>query len=65
MSEDYITTGEAARVAEVTTGRIRQLLLKGRLKGKRFGRDWMVDRNSILEFAASQRKPGRPSIDKR
>ena len=64
MTEEYVTTEEAARIAKVTTGRIRQLLLKGRLKGKHFGRDWMVERNNILEFVSSPRKTGRPPIDK-
>jgi excisionase family DNA binding protein len=65
MNEDYVTTQEAARIAKVTRGRIRQLLLRGRLKGRHFGRDWQVELTSLKEFTTSTRKPGRPPIDKK
>jgi excisionase family DNA binding protein len=58
MSETYITTKKAAELAGVTDGYIRLLLGKGTLKGKRFGRDWLVSRKSVEKFAATERKPG-------
>lgn len=61
----YITSGEAALILGVTIGRIRQLLLKGTLTGKHFGRAWMVDRRSVERYAASGRKPGPKPLDKR
>ncbi len=64
MIEDYISTKEAAQIAKVTTGRIRQLLAKGELRGKRIGRDWIVERHSVKEFASLQRKPGPKPLDK-
>jgi hypothetical protein len=64
MTEEYVTTTEAASIAGVTVGRVRKLLLRGRLKGRHFGRDWQVELSSLREFAASPRKPGRPRIDK-
>jgi hypothetical protein len=63
MTEEFVTTSEAARLAGVTIGRIRQLLLGGRLKGRHFGRDWQVELQSLREFIAS-RKTGRPPLDK-
>lgn len=65
MPSRYITTTEAASIAGVTTtGRIRQLLLAGILKGKHFGRDWMVERKSVEEYAKSYRKRGPKPLDK-
>ncbi len=62
MSEEYVTTRKAAEIAKVTPGRIRQLLLKGQLKGSHFGRDWMIERRSLETFAAKVRKRGpKPS----
>jgi len=60
---NYVTSGEAANMAKVTRGRIRQLLLKGRIRGKHFGRDWQVELSSLKEFIEN-RKTGRPPIDK-
>jgi len=58
----YITTKEAAQLAGVTDGYIRLLLGRGTLKGKRFGRDWLVSRKSVEQFAQTERKPGpKPS----
>lgn len=54
----YVTSNEAAEIANVTPGRIRQLLVEGRLKAKRLGRDWFIKRESIEAYAQSNRKPG-------
>jgi excisionase family DNA binding protein len=62
---NYLTSGEAAKILGITNGRVRQLLIKGTLKGKRFGHIWMVDRRSVERYAASGRKPGPKPLDKR
>ena len=64
MPDGFISSKEAAEIAGVTTGYIRRLLLRGRLKGKKLGRDWLVNRKSVQEFVQSPRKTGRPPIDK-
>ena len=64
MPDGYISSKEAGEIAGVTTGYIRRLLLQGRLKGKKIGRDWLVNRKSVQEFVQSPRKTGRPPIDK-
>ena len=61
---EYVTSSEAAKILGITTGRIRQLLIKGTLKGKHFGRVWMVYRRSIERYEASNRKPGPKPLDK-
>jgi len=60
---NYVTSGEAANILGITTGRVRQLLLNGTLKGKHFGHVWMLDRRSVDRFAAT-RRTGRPPLDK-
>ena len=62
MTERYITTKQAADLAGVTDGYIRLLLGRGILKGKRFGRDWLVSRKSVEQFAQTERRRGpKPS----
>ena len=61
----YATTGEAAKILRVQDSRIRQLLLSGTLRGKKFGHVWMVEQKSIDKYAKSNRKPGPKPLDKR
>jgi len=56
---DYVTTKEAAQIAGVKPRYIRRLLLAGALEGERLGRDWLVKRRSIEQFAATERRRGR------
>jgi excisionase family DNA binding protein len=58
MAEEWITTQEAAEIIGVSIKQVSHLLLNGRIKGKKFGRFWMVDKQSAEEYAASNRKPG-------
>jgi hypothetical protein len=63
--EDHVTVTQAADILKLkSTGRVRQLLLAGILRGKKFGSYWMVERKSIEEYARSNRKPGPKPIDK-
>jgi excisionase family DNA binding protein len=43
-----LTTQEAAEIAGVSDAYIRQLLLEGkRLRGEKFGRQWMIQRAEL------------------
>lgn len=64
MVEGYIGTKEAGAISGLTTGYLRRLLVKGRIKGRRIGRDWVIERESLLQFLRIERKMGRPPIDK-
>lgn len=54
----YISVKDAALVLSVTGSRVRQLLLKGTINGKRFGPVWLVSRASVNRYLHSYRKPG-------
>lgn len=61
----YITTSEAAEIIGCVDSRVRQLLRKAVLAGRRMGRDWMVDKASAERYAAAERKPGpKPKAEK-
>ena len=47
LSSRTLTTQEAARKLGVTEQRIRQLAAAGEIKAEKWGRDWMVDTESV------------------
>jgi excisionase family DNA binding protein len=56
--EKKLTSKEAAEKLGISTARVRQLVLSGKLRAEKFGRDLMIDEKD-LELV-SDRKPGRP-----
>ncbi|PSQ88262.1 MAG: hypothetical protein BRD45_06905 [Bacteroidetes bacterium QS_8_64_10] len=53
MSSDaYMTTKEAACRLGYTTQHTRLLIRQGKLEGSKFGRDWMVVRESVEDYHA-------------
>lgn len=58
MSERMLTTEEAATALGVTTARVRQMIIAGRLPAQRFGRSHMI-LESDLQLVEG-RTPGRP-----
>lgn len=60
-----LSTKEAAqRLGLKSTGAVRQLILSGTLKAEKFGRDWMVDEQSVEEYRTSDRKRGPKKKEK-
>jgi excisionase family DNA binding protein len=59
---DRVTTKEAARILGVTDGRVRQMILKGQLRAKRFGRALTLSRGDVESLRG--RKAGRPKKGK-
>jgi hypothetical protein len=56
---EYVTTAKAAEMLGVSTSRVRQLILAGRLATKRDdGHDHWVEAASVRRFV--RRPPGRP-----
>lgn len=53
MSIDgWITTRAAAELSGYTVVYIRRLIRKGRVEATRAGRDWLVNRSSLLAYKA-------------
>jgi excisionase family DNA binding protein len=59
---DRVTTKEAARILGVTDGRVRQMILKGQLRAKRFGRALTLSRRDVESIRG--RKAGRPKKER-
>ena len=66
MTENLIDTKEASLLSGFTESYMRKLVQRGIVKGRKVRRDWLINRESLEQFLASERKVGRPasSIDK-
>lgn len=65
MSEDYVTTKEAASILEVSEGRVRQFVRSGKLASYKRGRDHLFRRADLEDFSKKPRKrTGRPATKK-
>ena len=56
----YLSTGQAARILNVSPEAVWQMVKGGRLPGMRVARNWIISRDALLEFAKTYQKgPGR------
>ena len=60
---EWITTKEAAELTGYFVTHVRHLIRKGHIKGQKFGRDWMVDRDSVLAYAKEMEQLGEAKYD--
>lgn len=58
MSDDLLTTQQAAAELGVTDSRVRQLIIDGKLPAQRFGRSHMIKRSDLKEVVIGN--VGRP-----
>ena len=57
--QPYISTGEAARILGVSREAVWQNVQRGRLPSMKVGRNWIIPRDTLLEFAKTYVKgPG-------
>ena len=63
MEEDWITTLDAAQITGYNVEQIRRLARTGKITSKKWGKEWMIDKTSLLEYIKTE---GRgPQIHKR
>ncbi len=55
---EWITTQEAAEMTGYTPEHVRRLVTSGKVKGQRWGRDWQIDRRSLLAYVKAAEKLG-------
>ena len=60
---EWITTKEAATLTGYEPAHIRYLARKGTIKGKKFGRDWMISRSSVAAYVAEAKRLGTAKHD--
>ena len=58
--EEWLTTYEAARLADYDPDYIRKLIRAKKIKARKWGWSWQVDRKSLLEYVKiSESKGGK------
>ena len=50
MSEDWLTTEQAAEISGYHPNSVRRLIVSGRIKGQKFGPVWQVEERSLLAY---------------
>jgi len=55
---DWITTTEAVRISGFHVEHIRRLIRNGQIGARKWGREWMVDKTSLIAYLAMERRPG-------
>ena len=65
VTKNNMTVTEAAKFIGISTGRVRQLLRNGELKGEKFGpRAWLVNKKSAQKVKENPHQKGRPRDSK-
>ena len=62
---DWITTSEAAELSGYHPVTLRKLLLSGKVKGQKWGREWQVSKVSLLAYVRRVEKLGERRGPKR
>ena len=63
--DDLLTTHEAAELLGYHPDHMRKLLQSGKVRGRQFGRSWMIDRSEVERIKALQGPGGRLPKSKR
>lgn len=58
-NHDYIPLSEAAKITGYTIDHLRRLIQKGKMRGRRIGRNYVTTRHAVKEYLACSPKPGR------
>lgn len=59
LGENWMTVKETAVLKEVAESAVRLALITGRLQGRKVGRDWLVNRASVVAWVPQRRGPKR------
>lgn len=51
---DYLTTEQTAEALGYTVQHVRRLAREGRLRGRKLGRDWLIEGASVASYLQSQ-----------
>jgi excisionase family DNA binding protein len=52
--DDWITTAEARSLTGYNAEHIRRLVRAGKVKAKKWGKEWMIEKNSLLAYLESE-----------
>ena len=56
MNKDLITPEEAGKLLKITARWVRELVIRGLIQGQKVGRQWVVSRQSVLDYLEQKKK---------
>jgi hypothetical protein len=56
--DDLISLSEAAKISGLTQPHLALMIRRGKLWGKKIGRNWITTEQAVQEYLARDRKPG-------
>jgi hypothetical protein len=59
MPEEWLTTFEPAGLSGYHPETLRELLREQKIKGRKFGIVWQVDRDSLISYSAAMKEKGQ------
>jgi len=63
--DNWITTTEASKISGFHVEYIRRLIRGGHINARKWGKEWMVDKQSLIDYQKQDNKPGpKPSSKK-
>jgi len=65
MMKGYLTTKQTAERLNVVPSRIRRMILDGVISAEKVGRDNFILESEVKRLESLDRKPGRPSKEKK
>lgn len=63
--DDLLTPDEAAAILGRDVSLVRRYCREGRIRAVKPGRDWLISKDALQEFAKEPRYPGNPEFQKR
>jgi excisionase family DNA binding protein len=60
---DWITTKEAAELTGYNASYFRTLAGKGRIRARKLGRDWILDKAEVIAYAEEMQRLGHSKHD--
>jgi excisionase family DNA binding protein len=61
--KEWLTTAEAAELAGYHVKYVRRLVKDGKIAGRKRGRDWWVDKQSVLAYVREMERLGTAKHD--
>lgn len=62
-AQNLLSTSEASEILGANERWVRRLVAAGRLEARKIGRDYVISRKDLEEFARVERQRGRPRSD--
>lgn len=58
MSEEWLTTEQAAKLSGYHANHLRRLLRDGDINGRKWGQSWQISKQSLIEYLNKAKQSG-------